>query len=87
MYVLTERGKKKAATYISEMEVKRKKILEAELDTANETTIPSIEGIESDINAYDLDDDGEYFNSWGVTDKYNADYPLLLRLGDDIMEK
>ena len=85
MFVLTERGKEKAAVYIREMEAKRKEILDAGLDTANETTIPSIEGIESEINFFGLDDDGEYFNAWGVTDKYDADYPLLLRLGEDIM--
>lgn len=85
MFVLTECGKTKAMAYINELKAKRKEILDAGKDTADETSIPNIGDIESDINFFDLDKDREYINAWGVTDNFNADTPLNLQLGTDIM--
>ena len=54
--------------------------------TAEETNIPTVSDIESDINAFGVDEDGDYFNGWGVTDNYNSDYPIGLTLGIDFIE-
>ena len=85
---LTEEGKTNVASYIRELEAKRKEILDAGKDTADETPIPTEEDILSDIDSFiDLNDpDGIcYYNSWGVTDHYDADAPLGLELGCDII--
>ena len=86
MFVLNARGKRLAADYIKELESKRKEILDAGKDTANTTTIPSLSDIEEDVNFIGLDENGEYYNGWSVTDHYEADYPLLLKLSRDIVE-
>ena len=86
-YKLTEKGRQKVERYIKELEAKRKEILDAGLDTADDTNLPDIETIESDIAFIGLDEDNEYYNSWGVTDKYNADYPLSLSLNEDLTEE
>lgn len=80
----TEKGKEKAEAYIKELEAKRKEILDAGKDTADETTLPTIEDILDDANSFGLDQNGEYFNSWGVTDNYDADNAICLTLGEDI---
>lgn len=33
------------------------------------------------------DEDGDYYNCWGVTDSYNSDYPLGLEAGKDFVEE
>lgn len=66
---------------------KRKEILDAGKDTADETYLPTVEGILSDLNfGVGIDEDGDYFNGWGVTDHYNADDVLGLRIGEDFVE-
>lgn len=82
-YTLTEQGKKECEIYINELKAKRKEILDAGLDTVDETEIPTVEDIESDINCHVIEDD--YYNNWGVTDNYNGDYPLGLELGKDFV--
>ena len=87
-YKLTQNGRKAIASYIMELKAKRKEILNARIDTADETFIPTEEDIISDIDwSIDLDDaDGVcYCNNWGVTDNYDADEPLALYIGDDIV--
>ena len=84
---LTEEGKANVAFYIRELKAKRKEILDAGKDTADETPIPTEEDILSDIDSFiDLNDpDGIcYYNGWGVTDNYEADRPLALTFGQDI---
>lgn len=81
---LTELGFKKVEFFISECKAKRKEVLDAKLDSANETVFPTIEDIVSDIK-YFIDEDGEYCNFWGVTDNYNSDNPLCLVLGEDFI--
>ena len=80
----TEKGKEKVKTYIKELEAKRKEILDAGKDTADDTYIPTLEDILDDAS-YWFDEEGrEYYNSWGVTDNYNADDAICLILGEDI---
>lgn len=84
--VLTYEGQKRIRSYIAELEAKRKEILDAKKDTADETHIPTMEDIISDIdNGVGIDDDGAYYNSWGVTDNYNADEPIVLIYGADFL--
>ena len=46
-----------------------------------------MEGILSDLNfGVGVDEEGDYFNGWGVTDHYNADDVLGLRIGEDFVE-
>lgn len=82
MYKLTKQGIKKCERFIIECNIKRKDILDAKIDTADNTTLPTIEDIESDIGAF-IDEDGEYYNNWGVTDNYDSDFPICLILGVD----
>ena len=85
---LTENGGKLVKTYISELKAKRKKILDAGIDTADDTKIPTIKDVMDDVSLcginYDDPDGPCYYNGWGVTDHYDSDYPLLLKLGRDL---
>lgn len=87
MYVLTARGREIVDDYIRNCAAKRKEILDARKDTADETYLPTVEGILSDLNfGVGVDEEGDYFNGWGVTDHYNADDVLGLRIGEDFVE-
>lgn len=81
MYKLTKHGKEVVKHFIKECNAKKKEILDAELDKAEDTNIPTIEDIESDIDAF-IDEDGEYYNCWGITDNYSS-FPLCLKDGID----
>lgn len=85
MYKLTGQGIEKCKMFITECEAKRKEILDTNKDTAEDTNIPTIEDIECDINQCVIDEDGDYYNNWGVTDHYNSDYPIGLTLGIDFI--
>ncbi len=82
---LTARGKRKIEDYIRELQAKRKEILDAGKDTADGTTIPTIEDIMSEIPVFE--ENGQYLNAWGVTDNYNADRALSLVRGRDYTAK
>lgn len=86
MYKLTECGIKECERFIAECNAKRKEILDARIDTADDTNIPTVEDIECDIGAF-IDEDGEYYSCWGVTDHYSSDYPICLVLGTDFIER
>lgn len=87
MYKLTEYGKQEVKHFIRECEAKRKEILDAGLDTADDTNIPTEEDILSDLNCgVGLDEDMDYYNSWGVTDNYNSDNCCSLTYGEDFVE-
>ena len=63
-------------SYLTELAAKRKEILDARKDTAD-FELPTREDIIDDvINGVGVDDDGEYYNNWGVTDSYDSDYPF-----------
>ncbi len=85
-YALTESGRKRISDYLEELQVKRKEILDAGLDTADETDLPTEEEIFEDLITFGFDEDGESYDGWSVTDHYDADYPLLLKLGRDVVE-
>ena len=80
----TENGKEKVKAYIKELEAKRKEILDAGKDTADDTYIPTLEDILDDASDWFDEESREYYNSWGVTDNYNADNAICLILGEDI---
>ena len=83
-FVLTDYGKRTVKDYIAELAAKRKEILDARKDTADETTLPTMEDIIADVNFQGIDDFGEYYNGWGVTDHYDADLPILLKIDRDL---
>ena len=85
MYKLTELGIKECERFIAECVAKRKEIIDAGIDTADDTILPTTKDIESEIEIF-IDEDGEYYNFWGVTDNYNSDYAICLKLGIDFME-
>ena len=87
MYVLTTRGREIVDDYIRNCAAKRKEILDAGKDTADVTHLPDVEGILSDLNfGVGVDEEGDYFNGWGVTDHYDADNVLGLHIGEDFVE-
>ena len=87
-YVLTSYGKEMVEIFIEECAAKRKEILDAGIDTTDETILPSEEDILSDLNCGEyIDEDGFYNNGWGVTDHYDSDAPISLRYGIDFVCK
>lgn len=83
MYKLTKTGKRHITAFIAECEAKRKEILDAEKDTAEETTLPTERDVLDDINfGVGVDSDGDYYNCWGVTDNYDSEQ-CTLQLGID----
>lgn len=86
-YVFTLNGYRAVEHFIAECAAKRKEILDAGIDTANETVLPTSSDILDDVNiGVGLDEENEYFNSWGITDHYSS-YPLLLVVGKDLFLK
>lgn len=84
-YVFTVNGYRTAKRFIAECEAKRKEILDAGIDTADETELPTTQCILDDVNeSVGLDEDNEYYNCWGITDHYNS-YPLSLTVGEDLI--
>lgn len=83
-FVLTDYGKKVVKDYIAELAAKRKEILDAGKDTAIDTELPSEEDIVASVNLSGLDENGEYYDGWDVTDHYDADSPILLKIGRDL---
>lgn len=85
-YKLTDVGKHECEIYISELKAKRKEILDAGLDTVEETFIDyTPESLFEDLLEFGIDEDGEIYNGYGVTDHYDADRPLGLKLGVDFI--
>lgn len=84
--VLTEHGAEIVRHYITELQAKRREVLEAGIDTCDDTRLPTEQDIIDDVNGFGLDEDGEYFNCWAVSDNYDADSAILLALGLDLYE-
>ena len=84
--ILTPLGEAKVRRYLRELAAKRKEILDAGKDTADDTNFPTEDDIISDIETW-FGTDGlpEYCDSWSVTDERDADYPLCLHLGHEIV--
>jgi hypothetical protein len=85
-YRLTEEGREYVKTWLAGLEEKRKEILDAGLDTCEETTLPDVEDIEDDINEFAEKEEGCYINGWGVTDSTDYDEPIQLDEGVDYEE-
>lgn len=86
-YILTEEGKEKVAWFINECVAKRKEILDAGIDTADDTNLPTEEAIVSDLNyGVGVDEDGDYYNMRGVTDNYSSDSAIELSINEDFVE-
>lgn len=84
-YVFTVNGYRTVKRFIAECAAKRKEILDAGIDTADETELPTSQDILDDVNtSVGLDEDNEYYNCWGITDHYNS-HPLSLVVGEDII--
>lgn len=84
-YTYTPKGRWKVFHFIRECEVKRKEILDAGIDTADETELPTAQDILDDVNVgVGLDEGNEYFDSWGITDHYSS-HPLSLVVGEDLV--
>ena len=65
-----------AMQFIAECTAKRKEILDAAKDTADDTELPDIEALVNDALSFGPDEDGLCFNCWGVTDNYESDRPF-----------
>lgn len=85
-YRLTAEGKTKAQRYIDELLAYRKEILDAGLDTADNTPVPTFEAIECDIDEFEDEEEDEYYNCWGATDEYTLNEALCLKYGEDYLE-
>ena len=83
-YRLTVKGLEKAEQYLRELIAYRKEILDAKLDTVDDTPIPTIQDIESDIESFEEDD--EYYNSWSIADDTTMNMPLCLKYEEDYLE-
>ena len=84
-YTYTPKGRLKVCHFIRVCEVKRKEILDAGIDTADETELPTAQVILDDVNTgVGVDEENEYFDSWGITDHFNS-HPLSLVVGEDII--
>lgn len=84
-YTYTPKGRLLVYHFIRECEVKRKEILDAGIDTADETELPTVQDILDDVNTgVGLYEGNEYFDSWGITDHYNS-YSLSLIVGEDLI--
>ena len=84
-YVFIANGYRTVKRFIAECAAKRKEILDAGIDTADETELPTAQDILDDVNTgVGLDEENEYFDSWGITDHYNS-HPLSLFVGEDII--
>ena len=79
-YRLTAEGKDHVAWYLAECAAFRKELLDAGKDTADNTELPTEEGLIADIGEW-IDEDGAYYDAWGVTDNY--DLTISLQEGED----
>ena len=84
-YIYTEKGIMTVKKYIAGCEEKRRHILESGIDTADNTELPTPDDILNDMNSLIcVDNEGNYYNMWAVTDHHLSDYMLILEYGKDI---
>ena len=84
-FAFTENGLKNAQTFIRECNAKRKEVLDAQLDTAEDTSLPTEGDILCDLYDNFDSEDGFYVNGWGVTDSCDYDLPLSMEIGRDFV--
>jgi len=85
VFTMTVDGLDKINQYISELEEKRKELLDSHKDTA-EDTLPAVQDIVNDVQFAFDPEYNDYCNNWGVTDNYDSDYPLQLELNTDFVK-
>jgi hypothetical protein len=84
-YKLTIKGAEKVTAFISDCKKQRDELLRSGKDTAENTDLPSVSDIESDLNSF-LVEQGDYFNKWGITDNHYS-RPLILKIGEDFADR
>ena len=85
MYKLTKEGRRKCNAFIKDCRKRREELLkDCEDKDYDETKIPNINDILSDVNFNHFTDDKEYINCWGITDDVDSE-PLSLKMGTDLM--
>lgn len=81
---LTPEGKTAITQFLKELEETRKDRLDAKYDTADQTSVPTLEEIIEDIgDEENIDDDGNYHGTWGCTD--NTELTLHLEVFKDFV--
>ena len=87
VFSATVEGLEKISSYISEMEAKRKEILDAGLDTVEEVgALPTAGDIINDIQFAYEEETKDYCHHWDVTDNHTTKEPLLLELNKDFVK-
>ena len=77
-YTLTEIGHEHVNDFLKECSAKRKEILDAGIDTACQTTLPTKEDILLELNdGENIGDSGEYDSDWAVTDNTDEDFSYV----------
>ena len=82
--IFTGRGRDAVLLYIKNMKAKQKEIVDAGIDSIGNTKIPTLEEVKKDILS-SMEDDGVYYEIWGVTQNYLADTPLFLEKDKDFI--
>ena len=83
MYKLTDEGKKYVEAYIYKLQLKRKEILDAGIDTVNKVGFPTVGNVVKDLNDIGIDENGEFHMTFYVTDTIPERHPLILKYGKD----
>ena len=83
-YKLTTKGKEEVSAFIKYCEETREILLAESSILDDETKLPNEDAIVSDIALF-IDKDGEYLNSWGITDYANSN-PLCLKENIDFVK-
>lgn len=83
MYKLTDEGKKYVENYIYELQLKRKAILDAGIDTVNKVGFPTVDSVVEDLNDIGVNENGECYITFSITDTIPERYPLILKYGID----
>lgn len=83
-YITSNKFEEYLEGYIADIDAKRKEILDAGKDTFDDTPTWNRENIIADILFTDLvDEDGEYYNGYPVTDNRDTDVPFNCRVEYD----
>lgn len=86
-YAFTETGAKEIKSWWIDALAKKKDIMDAGIDTDDNTHFPDADEVYEDVlsDFYEfVDDEGDYYNCWGLTDNYDTEM-LALSVGSDVM--
>ena len=79
-------GMRKIQTFLVACAKKRKEILDAGMDTVDDTKLPTMEDIERDIKEK-MSRYGKYLSNWKITDNYESETLCLKQDTDFFLEK